>query len=225
MKTKIIIASCIMLLTVFQVFATIKSTSKVLLLGSHSLAYKDCLQGLYQNDSDLQGIGLDISFDDHSSQNIIEDYYFSREMPTDNNDLTEVLDVGYDIILLILDPTRIKEWPELSMEAVRIISRHTRRMGSRILVPMLWDGNSAVVHTEEYEEHTYRICDALNAECVPAGLAWKEVLSDTDKNISESSTDDVASEEAEYVMAASVFNYLFEFSNTSKHLSREFPSL
>jgi len=96
------------------------------------------------------------------------------------------------------------------MQAVRTIWNYARHHDARVVLPMLWDGTNAVAYTSTFEEHTYRIADALEIDCIPAGLAWKSVIQDGSISVGQSSSVDTPSDQAEYTMAASLFSHLFE---------------
>jgi hypothetical protein len=195
-----------------QLSAGIKANSKILFLGRNAQGHQECFESLCNNDSTIGLLDLNLTFDYYQCDNIFESYYAGRTYPTDNNGLTTKLNEGYDYIIILGKDDRIQDYPELHLEAVRLVWDYTKERGTKVVLPMLWNAEDAVAYTSTFEEHTYRISDALEIDCVPAGLAWNNVMEDSSLSAGQSSSVNSPSVQAEYTLSASLFCHFFERS-------------
>ena len=182
------------------------ANSKLLFLGTSSSRYEECFKEIYQNNSFLS---LNITTSHYDTTNTLRSFYTGRNAATAKNGLLNKLDEGYDYIILLPVESYIQDKPELHMEVARLIKSYTRSMGTKVIIPMLWDGAEAETYTAIFAEHTYRICDALGLSCVPAGLSWQSVLEDASMSV-EQSLPNYPSNHAEYTLATTLYVHFFE---------------
>jgi hypothetical protein len=82
---------------------------------------------------------------------------------------------------------------------------------------MVWDSAAAVANSSKFEEHSYRISDALDMPCVPVGLSWAACLQDASLSFTEASSNTPTSpnSHAAFVFASTLFAHFFEKSSSA----------
>ena len=144
----------------------------------------------------------------------INSYYESREVPSDSNTFLNKLNEGFDYIFVFPEEEYLYRFPGLYLEEVRLIQEYTADLGSEAVVPMIWGSDFGAIDDSEYEEHSYRIGDALSLTTLPVGLAWADVVSDLG-SVSNCSPQSALTEEASYLMAVSAYTHIFGNSPTN----------
>lgn len=127
---------------------------------------------LYNADSTVTNLSL--SVDSFDSSYVWDDLFSGRTASSDSNALLTKLDQGFDYIVYLGSPAYQQDVPELTMATLMFLQRYLKSMNSQIVLPVLWNATNAAAHTGTFEEHAYRIGDALGLDVVPAGLAWDE---------------------------------------------------
>jgi len=203
-----------LLLLVLTANAAVKSKSKILFLGPSADKYQKCFSKLCS--SDLKAKKLNLIIHGYDSKNILEDFYAERKNPTDKNALMKKLDTGYDTIVYIPNDKYQREMPELLMECTRLIQSYTEPMKTETKLVMTWNGNKAQDHTKTFEEHAYRVADALGIECIPVGLACHDLIKKRYLNGASGSVSS-PSDDCVYLMATTVYCSLFKNKPSSRY--------
>ncbi|OVE75191.1 hypothetical protein BVX97_05455, partial [bacterium E08(2017)] len=203
--------------------APIPANSKVLIIGPAADTHETALEGLIAGDSTASA--LNITVESFPTDDLLVSYFSDddggvRANPTDTNAFLNKLDESFDVILIHPGERHIRIAPELHMEAVRYVERHTRAQGPRImlLVPTL-DPNYSKdfinpTDFEKLKERVYRIKDALELEAIPVGIAWEAVLQDSGLSAT-ATTVATPNDHAVNVFATAIFSALFETSPAS----------
>ena len=205
--------------------AALPADSKVLIIGPAADIHETALEGLIAGDSTADS--LNITIDSFATNDLLlayfegtpesKDWYGLRKEPGDSNALLAQLDQNYDLILIHPSERHIRLCPELHMEAVRLVERHVRSLGSRIALlvpshdPAYPKDSKNPTDATMLKERVYRIKDALELECIPVGMCWETVLQDgqiaaVPTSIATPNT------HAVNVYATTIFSALFESS-------------
>ena len=176
-------------------------------VGSEIPAY---LTSLVSEDSSLTDT---INAEFYWETDVLHAYYENRLVPSDSNTLLAKLDEGFDYVFVQPEEEALFKYPGLSLEEIRLVQKHLQGSGASVVIPMIW-GDAYGTDAEEFEDHSYRIGDALGVDVVPAGLAWVEVLNDV-ASVANSGPDISLTAEASYLMAAAAYVYIFEQSATN----------
>ena len=197
--------------------APIAANSRVLFLGREATTHTAEFAALYGADSSVTNLNL--SVDSFDSTHVWDDLFSGRTASSDSNPLLTKLDEGFDVIVYLGNPAYQQETPELTMVMLMFLQRYVRPMGTEIVLPVLWNATDATTHTSTFEEHAYRIGDALGFDVVPAGLAWVAVLTDGSLSVAESDLTSSPSSEATFTFATSLYSHFFEKdASTSSYL-------
>ncbi len=187
--------------------ATIPANSKILFLGAAATTYKNSFMGIYTGDNSVNS--RDITASSLDSIDVLEDFYHNRKSQPQKNALLTELDKAYDYIVFIPNDLYLQTRPELTMEAARVVKSYTQNMGTKVVMVMLWNSVNAANYTSIFEDQAYRISDAHQMVCIPAGLSWKSILADGSLSVSQSSSQS-PSTEAAFALAATLYSNFFE---------------
>lgn len=167
--------------------------SRILILGSEAEVHAGALQTLIERESPPSGITVEF----FETNDLLAAYYGGTFL---DNDLTQTLDLAYDMIVIHPSEIGIRIWPEAHMEAVARIQSYLKRrsIGSQLLtlfpavdkeIPYNYYYSALLPLGDDFEnvkERSYRIGDALGLEVIPAGYTWREVRQDAGLTAGES---------------------------------------
>jgi len=210
-KCRIKITAAILLIFSLAVFCS-AAEIKVLFIGADSAS--EIPTNLSQIVSTDASVSDTIRAEFFYTADTIDSYYNNRSVPTDTNTFLNKLDEGFDYIFVFPEEEYLYRFPGLYLEEVRLIQEYTADLGSETVVPMIWGSSFGAIDDSKYEEHSYRIGDALSLTTVPAGLAWADVVSELG-SVDNCSPQSSLSAEASYLMAVSAYTHIFSKGATN----------